>query len=134
MCPKMPAHPLTGVPGLQVLPPSRLREHWLRTGYCWQKSAAPGPDEPAGAAPANGPTPTVGWSTTPVHGRAGDQLSPSSAVRDITAHEPSSPPASVTPLVGSVARIGSMLTNEYGDDASVQLTAGGCARLSKWSR
>src|SRR4051794_5706863 len=133
MCPKTPAQPLTVVPGLQVLPPSRLREHWLRIGYCWQKYAATGPDEPSGAAPANGPTPTVGWSTTPVQGSAGAQLSPSSCVRDITAHEPSSPPARVTPLAGSVARIGSTFTNEYGDDASVQLTDGGCERLSNRS-
>src|SRR3954466_6171860 len=51
----------------------------------------------------------------------------------MTAHEPSSPPARVRPLAGSVARIGSMLNTEYGDETSDQLTVGGCARSSKRS-
>src|SRR4051812_30851865 len=107
MWPNNPAQPFTVTPGLHVPPPSRLREHWLRMGYCWQKYAATAPEAPTGGAPAKGPTPTAGWSTTPVHGIAGVQLSPSSWVRDITAHGPSSPPANVIPVAGSVARMGS---------------------------
>src|SRR5436309_16022051 len=81
--------------------------------------------------------PTVGWSAVNGHGVLGvhevgsGSGPPSMVVTDMTAHGPLSPPAIVVPVTWSVARIGSRLNSEYGEDTSVQVTAGGVAVLLK---
>src|SRR4051794_14805123 len=128
MWPCRPAHAVVGTLGDHVCPPSMLCEQWSRS-LCWQKYATrPLPE--IGMVAGAGPMPTVGWSAVKGQGSVGDHaelskmsLPPSVVVADITAHGPLSPPARVRPVWLSVARIGSRLKKEYGDDRSAHVTA-----------
>src|SRR3954452_16054534 len=115
----------SGTLGVQVMPPSRLCEH-SSTSSCWQKYVTKGAIAFGGGVPAYGPMPTVGWSMATGHGALGVQAvgslwgPPSVVVTDMTAQPPVSPPAMVVPVWWSVARMGSMLNFEYGEETLLQ--------------
>src|SRR3954447_16042982 len=117
----------SGMLGVQVMPPSRLCEH-SSTSSCWQKYETNGATALGGGVPAYGPMPMVGWSTATGQGALGVHavgsacVPPSVEVTDITAQLPLSPPAIVVPLRWSVARIGSRLNFEYGEETLLQCT------------
>src|SRR5690348_6662406 len=117
-------------PGDHVVPPSTLCEH-SSTSDCWQKYPTSLPT--VGVPDDAGPMPTVGWSAATGQGTVGSHEAPSSCVIDIAAHGPSSPPAMVVPVAEFVARIGSTLNCENGDETSDHVTVGVAVVLSKFT-